>query len=115
MNKNGEFKLLWATDVAAIHEAEHIGMQVYESKKACEASDMVECGEEAMPIIVFVPASNMTATEVSTIYSHISMINQFNDMLAKCEEARKSNKHIEPATSSADISFLENLIIGEKQ
>ena len=53
---NGEYKLLWATDVGAHHEAEHMGMEVFACKADAEAHPLVtECGERPIPIIVFVP------------------------------------------------------------
>ena len=52
----GEYKLLWATDVSAHYECEDIGMDVFASKADCEATALVkEGGEKAIPIIVFVP------------------------------------------------------------
>ena len=53
---NGEYKLLWATDVGAHFEAEHMGMEVFASKSDAMNHPLVnECGERPVPIIVFVP------------------------------------------------------------
>ena len=74
----GEFKLLWATDVGAQLEAEHIGMEVFASKSAAEESELVkECHEKAIPIIVFVP--NMPEAEV---VASAGMLEVFNDINA---------------------------------
>ena len=80
---NGEFKLLWATDVGAQLEAEHMGMEVFANKTDADASVLVaECGETAIPIIVFVPSPSMTEDQVLATRS---MLEVFNDLNAAFE------------------------------
>ena len=75
---NGEFKLLWATDVGAQLEAEHMGMEVFASKADAEASELVaECGERAIPIIVFVPYM-----EEDVVIAASKSFDVFNDIIA---------------------------------
>ena len=72
---NGEYKLLWATDVGAQLEAEFIGMEVFASKADAEASELVsECGEKAMPIIVFVP-KGLKEDEVISAFAALEIVN----------------------------------------
>ena len=75
---NGEYKLLWATDVGAQLEAEFIGMEVFASKADASASELVsECGEIPVPIIVFVPRG-ATEEEVLAAAKGLSTVNDLN-------------------------------------
>ena len=75
---NGVFKLLWATDVGAQLEAEHMGMEVFPNKAEAEAIELVrDCGERAIPIIVFVP--NM---EEDVVIAASKSFSVFNDIIA---------------------------------
>ena len=78
----GEYKLLWATDVSAHYEAEEIGMEVFASKSDCEASDLVrEGGEKAIPIIVFVPA--LDENKVLDVHDTLQVFNEITAAIMK--------------------------------
>ena len=73
----GEWKLLWATDVGAHYEAEHMGMEVFASKKDAENHPLVkECHEKAIPIIVFVPFEK--EDKVVATVGTLDMVNTLN-------------------------------------
>ena len=77
----GEFKLLWATDVGAQLEAEHMGMDVFASKADALASDLVvECGEHPIPIIVFVPS--MAEADVVAAAGALELVNDLSAALS---------------------------------
>ena len=83
----GEFKLLWATDVGAHFEAEHMGMEVFASKKDAEASELVsECQEKPVPIIVFVPFE-----DEKTVLETAKVLELFNDLNAAARLAEKES------------------------
>ena len=80
---NGEYKLLWATDVGARLEAEFIGMEVFASEAAAEESDLVkECHEKAIPIVVFVPAIGEEEKLVAA-YNPLEIV---NDIMAAAQK-----------------------------
>ena len=93
----GEFKLLWATDVGAHFEAEHVGLEVFPSKAACEASDLVvECGERAVPVVFFVPFE-----DEETVLAAAKAFELVNVLNAACSRE-------DAATSEEDLLELLN-------
>ena len=76
----GEYIVLWASDVAALWEADtNIGMQTYSTKQEAEAQDLgILAGEAyAKPIIVFVPM-DMSEEEVLVGAQSLNPRNTFN-------------------------------------
>ena len=76
----GEYIVLWASDVAALWEADtNIGMQTYSTKQEAEAQDLsILAGEAyAKPIIVFVPMG-MSEEEVLVGAQSLNPRNTFN-------------------------------------
>ena len=84
----GEFKLLWATDVGAHFEAEHMGMEVFPSKSDAENSELVkECGEKAIPIIVFVPfESEERVIAAADVFETVNLLNMRSVILDRKEK-----------------------------